>query len=129
MNRCILLLLFNDFCSGNSLNLACSLLLIPGTSYWEQALVSFLFRVNCSRNSKYGIDEKTCCSLYPVLGTLFQEQKRCTRPIYYNFAMGGGGKSDFNEGLFNVHVKQIIGNKDCLCIQPLNYLGWNGHIK
>ena len=36
---------------------------------------------------------------------------------------GGVGKSDFNEGLFNVHVKQIIGNKDCLCIQRLNYLG------
>ena len=48
------------------MNLACSLLIVPGTVYWEQAQVSFLFRVNCSQNSKYGTDKKTCCSLYPV---------------------------------------------------------------
>ena len=76
----------------------------PGTVYWEQ-LESSLFpidrsrnsllgtgpsklfvRINCSLNSKYRTDKKTCCSLYPVPGTLFREQKRCTRPIYYNFA-------------------------------------------
>ena len=82
----MLLLLFHNFCSGNTLNLASSLSLVPGTTYSEQAQVSFLFHVNCSRNSKYGTDKKTCCSPYPVPGTLFREQKRCTRPIYYNFA-------------------------------------------
>ena len=83
---CMLLLLFHNFCSGNSLNLACSLLLVPGIAYWEQAQVSLLFHVNCSRNNKYGTYKKTCCSPYLVPGTLFREQKRCTRPIHYNFA-------------------------------------------
>ena len=55
------------------------------------------------------------------------EDRRFERVMGLLLKLGNGGgrvgKSDFNEGLFNVHVKQIIGNKDCLCIQRLNYLG------
>ena len=76
------LLIQEQQCTGNSMNLACSLLIVPGTVYWEQAKVSFLFHVNCSLKSKYGLDNKKLAVPY----ILFREQKRCTRPIYYNFA-------------------------------------------
>ena len=55
-------------CSGNSLNLACSLLIVPVTVYWEQTQVSFLFHVCCSRNKKYGTDKKNLLFLKSCSG-------------------------------------------------------------
>ena len=93
-----------EVCTGNSLNLFCSLLIIPGTVYWEQAQVSFLFPEQEIRNRQENL-------LFPI--SYFRNAVPGTEEVHQTYLL------QFRSRVGLAWLTNIIAN-----ISPCLGFGW-----